>query len=236
MGTRKEALRQRSVASLVTAHKIMHPEIEHNLRMSLERLKKSRSPDETAYLRAQTKWAAGAGRLSEQKASRIDRLLGEEEEALRTGNELRAKQIEEWLDIEISGEEGVMRARDVAGLLKGGEPPSTLPREKFTAATAKEMSVIESEILAANAGDAKAMTKARGHYQRFNKSSNRPYVYIRNIEEVSWWPDIDELVKMELGKRADGTQIRAKDVFFSAGKDNMTVEEYLKVHPEVLAR
>lgn len=242
MGAEKEALRQGSIASLVAAHKIMHPEIEHNLRMSLERLKKSRSPDETAYLRAQTKWAAGAGRLSEQKANRIDMLLGEEEEALRTGNELRAKQIEEFLDIEISGEEGVARARDIFGLLGSKGPPSTLPREKFTAAQRKEMSHIESEI----AADPKS-AKSIGHYQRFNEGSSSPHVYVRTAKLAHWlvpqiWPltyiseDVDEVRKAKLGKRLDGTQIRAKDVAYSAGVDNMTVEEYLDIHPEVLAR
>lgn len=237
-GTRKELLRQKSIADLVTAHKITHPEIEHNLRMSLERLKKSRSPDETAYLRSQTKYAAGAGRLSEQKADRIDRLLDEEEEALRTGNELRAKQAEEFLEVEFSDigleDEGTvqMRARDLIASLRGNGAPSTLPREKFTAAQEKGMSVIESEITA----DPRS-AKSFGHYERLNEGSSRPHVYVRTTKSHMWpWSDVDELRKVKLGKRLDGTQIRAKDVAYSAGIDNMTVEEYLDAHPEVIAR
>lgn len=239
MGTKQEAIAQKSLADLVSAstgmglgeyYKALTEQARgkpslgetYGFKAALEQLKKKKTPEEVDLLKAKTSQALAAGELSEEKARKIDTLLGEEKEALRTGNELRARQIEEWLDVEISGEKGKMRARDVAAALRGGGEASGLAREKFTAAQQKEMSVIESEIVGSPTG-----AKAIGHSRRFNERANVPYVYVSGTVRKGWGRDKPGVNKVML-PRVGGKIITARQVSRAAKKANISLEDYLR--------
>ena len=226
----EEELAGRAARQRALAWRTMHPEVEYGLKMDLERIKKSKSREKVELLKAKTDAAAAAGRLSNEKANRIIRLLGEEEKALQTGNELRAREIEELLDIEITEEgihvpdqPGVMRARDIASAIaREAKVPSDLPERKFTAARAKDMAVIESEMIADPTG-----AKALGHYQRFNVEADTPYVYLPGMLDIAWGRDKPGVKKIPLPV-VNGVQITARMVSEAAKNANMSLEDYLR--------
>ena len=173
--------------------------------------------DEINKLRADTYQSYQAGRLSEQRATEIDKLLGEKEEAIRLGNELKVAELDEYLSVMFPAagggtEEAAMKASDLAGLMAAQAGKSDLPERKFLTAQEQQAVEIEQTILESPKSEA-----AMSQYQDFNRYSNRPRIALRVGKKI---------VMFNLPK-IGGKIITARQVYEAAEKVNMSVEDYV---------
>lgn len=232
INAQNEALRQEGIANIfravgqtgqaeymtAMAEKIRHPERQAQYDIAEELIKKSKTPEEIDKLKADAYQAYQSGRLSEQRANEIDRLLDEKEEALRLGNDLRVAELDEYLTVlfpsaEGGVEEGLVKAGDIARIMAGAAGESDLPERKFLTQQEQQAVAIEETIRDRPKSDA-----ALAQYQDFNRYSNRPRVAIKIGNKI-------EFVDLP---RVGGRIITARDVYKAAQAVNMSVEEYLR--------
>lgn len=193
------------------------PRAAYEQAAKLEKIKKSKTPEEIDKLKADTDRAVAAGKLDEQRSTEIKRLLDEKEKAERLGNELRVKQINEFLSVLLPSagggfEEGIMRAKDLIPLLQEQykTPPDDLAERKFR--VQQEQTAVDIEKIALEKPTGK---EALSRYQDFNRYTNRPKVAINDNGKIKF---------IDLGK-VGGKTITGKQVHDAAAEFGMTVDE-----------
>jgi hypothetical protein len=236
LDTQREALRQESVAGIfraqgltaqaelmeAQAEQIKHPERKFQYDLALAAFKKAKSPLEIDKLKADTEQARAAGRLSEQRAEEIDRLLDEKKKAIETGNDLRQKQIDEYLTVLFPSAGGGVEpaqvpASEIAKLM-AKDAKSDLPERKFLTAQEQQAASVEEIIRGEGIeGQGPESAAAVARYNDFNRYSNRNYIALNIDGRI----DFFDLPKI------GGQRITARQVYRAAQDANMSVEEYV---------
>jgi len=138
---------------------------------------------------------------------------------------LDKKQIEEFVETTLGDQAGEMRLRDlVSALPGGGDRGPGLAEEKFSWQLTEDARNAEEEVLK-YPKDKSSIP----HIRTFNQQAEVPYVYIW-IEPGTFWGGGAKKVDLP---PVGGQRITARDVYFTARKMGMTVEEYIRRIPGI---
>ena len=214
------------------------PSAAYKQAQTLESIKKSKTPEEIAKLRAETKQALAAGRLSDQRSTEINRLLSEKELAEQLGNSQKIMELNSMLSVLIPNTEGgfdrgwastadIIKELGATERAKIPKPGDALGREQFELKKLMTGPDIEAVILKKD-NSAEALSQ----YNDFNRLSDAPRAAVSNGKKV-------KMINLPKLKMADGSTrtLTAREIYIAAESLGMTVEEYLVnvlKHPEAI--